>query len=353
MRTTAICALALAGALLTTSATAAGLFDKTGQAGMTFLKIGPVARAAGMGDAQTAVSMGAISTFYNPAGLGYLRGRLDATVNRVNWIADIGITSAAVGVPIRIGAGSPLAVVAASYVSMDYGTVHGTVIDKDAPDSYREVGTLDPSESVLGLTLARQFTDKFSLGATAKYVTQTLPWYSTGYIRSDGTAAEVLNSPSPTRQWSSVSALVLDAGTMYRTGFGSSVISMSIRNFARRQQYELDGFRLPVTLNIGVSMDAFDLVPALQRQGHRLTIAADGLHPPDHPEKLALGGEYAFRDMFSLRGGYDFNCDARRYSLGAGVKYSVRGVGAAFDYAYSDFGGTLGAVNYFGLSFSI
>ena len=342
MRSKAILAALLIAALGMAVPAGAGDFDKTGQAGMTFLKIGPNARAAGMGDAFTAASTGAAATFYNPAGLGFLRGKFEATGGMIQWIADINVTAAALGVPLSISGGDPDVVVGVSFVTMDYGTIYGTVIDNDQQYGYREINELEPSEMAIGLTFARQFTDKFSLGVTAKYVSQGLPWYDTGGGLWTPTAAD---------EESSVYAIAWDAGTVYRTGIGSSVISMSIRNFARSVEHIRDSYRLPMTFNIGVSMDVLDLAPDLQNSGHRLLVAVDGIHPSDHPEKLSIGGEYSFSDMIFVRGGYGFNQDARTFSAGAGIRYSIAGVGAAFDYAMSDFGEALGMVNYFTLSF--
>jgi hypothetical protein len=328
-------------------------FDKTGQAGLTFLKIGTLARGAAMGDAHTSLSLGAASVFYNPGGLGYLRGKVDAVISQVDWFADIGIISGAIAAPITIGGGDRIAVAALSFVTMDYGDIYGTVIDLDAPSSsYRDVGMIDASEAVLGLTVAKQFTDKFSLGVTAKYVSQSLPWYDTGGRISLGGAAGFTFADS-VFQKASVSTVVWDAGTMYQTGFAGSVISMSIRNFARTQTYVRDGFRPPVTFNIGLSVEAFDMAPALLDAGHRLTVAVDGIHPPDHPEKISVGAEYSLQELVFLRGGYKFNADERKLSLGAGVRYTIQGIGAAVDYAYSDFGDVLGTVSFITLSFNV
>ncbi len=348
MKTKAVLALVLVGALWSVApaqfAEPGKEFDKTGQAGMTFLKIGPLARAAGMGDAYTSLSVGASSAFYNPAGLGFLDGKFEVLLGRVNWMADIAVSSASVGVPLRIGKAGRVAVVGFSVVSMDYGDIYGTVIDRSAAAQFRDVGKLEPTESALGLTLAKQFTDKFSLGVTVKYVTQSLPWYATG-------GRDV--SPDPVPQDAKAGVLAFDGGTLYRTGFGSSVISMSIRNFARSQVYERDRLLLPMTFSIGLAADVLDLAPGLQRAGHRLMVSGDGLHPPDHPEKFAIGGEYSFRELVFLRGGYSFNCDVRTVSLGAGLRYSYAGFRGAFDYAYSNFGTSLGSVNYFTFTFGM
>lgn len=345
--TTATRVLALVAALASTTPAQFGLpgreFDRTGQAGMTFLKIGPIAGPAGMADAYTGLSVGAMGAFYNPGGVGFVDNRFDAVVSQVSWLADIGITSGAIAVPVRLGAAGRIAVVALSFVSMDYGDIYGTV--RKAGDAvYLDAGMLQPSESALGLTLARQFTDKFSVGVTVKYVSQALPWFYTGTNTT---------SPTATPREFSANVFVFDGGTMYRTGFGSSVISMSIRNYAPAQKYVRDRFLLPMTFRIGVATDLLDLMPELQRSGHRLMVSGDGIHPPDHPEKFAVGGEYSFQNIAFLRGGYSINYDAQSLSLGAGLRYSYASMRGGFDYAYSDFGASLGAVHYFTFSFAM
>jgi hypothetical protein len=341
--------LAFAAALAWSIPVAAGEFDKTGQSGMTFLKIGPVARAAGMGDAYTGLSTGVGSCFYNPAGLGFLPGKLEIMAGQVNWMADIKIASAAIGMPIRIG-GTTVAVAGISYVGMDYGTIYGTVINKtSANGAYSDIGNLEPSEFLLGLTLAKQFTDKFSLGLTGKYVNQGLPWYRSG----GNTTLGLTPTLSDSLDEFAVRDFVFDAGTLYKTGFGSTTISMSIRNFSRKEQHVYDGFAAPMTFHIGVAGNLLDPLPMLGNAGHKLLVALDGIHPPDHPEKVALGGEYSFNDMVFLRGGYAFNNDARTWNTGAGFRFGYAGFNGMVDYAYSDAGSTLGAINYVTLSFGM
>ncbi|GIS71562.1 MAG: hypothetical protein CM1200mP10_11390 [Candidatus Neomarinimicrobiota bacterium] len=48
-------------------------FKRVGKSGFGFLKISPSARAAGMGDAFTAVANDVTTIFYNPAGLTKLK----------------------------------------------------------------------------------------------------------------------------------------------------------------------------------------------------------------------------------------------------------------------------------------
>ena len=146
MRVKAVVALILAGALLIAAPVSAGIFDKTGQSGVTFLNISPSAASAGMGDASTSLTTGADAAFYNPGGLGFLRGTADARIGYVKWFADINVSSGAVAVPIPIG-GNPAFVAALSYVTMDYGDIYGTVINTDSTNSLHEVGLISPTET--------------------------------------------------------------------------------------------------------------------------------------------------------------------------------------------------------------
>ena len=55
------------------------------EAGAIFLLIAPGARAGGMGEAQVAVADDAYASYWNPAGLGFLKGSETALMH-VNWL---------------------------------------------------------------------------------------------------------------------------------------------------------------------------------------------------------------------------------------------------------------------------
>ncbi|HEX2982783.1 MAG TPA: hypothetical protein VHO28_04490 [Ignavibacteriales bacterium] len=68
---------------------------------------------------------------------------------------------------------------------------------------------------------------------------------------------------------------------------------------------------------------------------HRVTVNADAIHSNDYSEKLHLGAEYTFMNLFSLRGGYKFNEEEEgNISFGAGVQQNVSGMDIRVDYAY-------------------
>ena len=56
-----------------------------GEAGAVFLLINPGAGAAGVGEAQTGKANDAYATYYNPAGLGFLK-KNEFVLQHVNWL---------------------------------------------------------------------------------------------------------------------------------------------------------------------------------------------------------------------------------------------------------------------------
>jgi hypothetical protein len=58
------------------------------EAGAIFLLIAPGARAGGMGEAQVAVANDAYASYWNPAGLGFLRGS-ELALMHVNWLPNL------------------------------------------------------------------------------------------------------------------------------------------------------------------------------------------------------------------------------------------------------------------------
>ncbi len=58
------------------------------EAGAIFLLISPGARAGGMGEAQVAVANDAYASYWNPAGLGFLKGQ-ELAMMHVNWLPNL------------------------------------------------------------------------------------------------------------------------------------------------------------------------------------------------------------------------------------------------------------------------
>jgi hypothetical protein len=298
--------------------------DKLAQSGFKFLEISTDARAAALGDALTAQDLGSsVAMFYNPAGMARLDKKFSASAGTVQWIADNTYNAAS----FAVNTGS-YGVVGLTIVMADYGdNFIGTVAanNENGYTDYSDLGLADPSPEALsvGLGYAIALTDRFSVGAVAKYASQDL-----------GTA---LITTAGETQGNSASTVALDFGILYKTGFRSLNFAMSIRNFAQEVTYVDENFELPLNFNVGVSMDMVDL-STMNPDVHSLILSVEGKRPRDFSEQIKVGAEYTFMDILSLRAGYSLPADEQTISLGAGLQYEVSGIGIGVNYAYTSFG---------------
>ena len=156
--------------------------------------------------------------------------------------------------------------------------------------------------------------------------------------------------------------LAVDLGSLFVTKNSGLRIGMSISNFGGKismegydteVDYDIDetmygnndkidaslnsmNWPLPLVFRAGVSKDV------VQSDIHKLTIAADAIHPNNNVEYINVGFEYIFRKMISLRGGqafYGMNESKEGLTFGIGMNYQVpRGPKINFDYVYRDIG---------------
>lgn len=296
--------------LMVVSAIDSYAVTKTAQTGCKFLDVGAGARACGMGEAYTVLGQDANALFYNPSGIGKIDKNFDLAVGRTEWIADIEYISVA-GV-INGGVWGNFGF---SVITPDYGTIEGTRVS-DNDQGFVYTGPLDVNAFCVGAGYAREFTEKFTVGAHIKYVGQQLGW---NVIEEDTLDNEI-------------STLSYDFGLLFYPGFKSFAFGMSVRNFSPRVTYEQIGFEMPLTFSLGIGLDALDFVME-EHQGYSFKIGAEMLHPRDWQEQFHLGGELGYLDMIFLRAGYKFRYAQEGLNLGVGL--DIKGV--KIDYSYSPF----------------
>jgi len=309
--------------------------NKVGTSAANFLKIGVGARAIGMGSAYSTMS-DINSMYWNPAGIAKIETR-EATFNHVDWLMDVNYDFAAIAANLSdfgtIGAFT-------SVISTEDMPVR-TVDEPLGTGEYFNYGSL-----VVGLSYARNLTDNFAIGANAKYVREHI-WNE------------------------SASTFAFDIGTLYTIPFLNEFrIGASITNFGSKMKmegrdlllitkvgpgqgnllntnYEVDEYELPLTMRIGLAVDA------VKSAENRVTVALDAIHPNDNKEYVNAGAEYAWNDIVFVRGGYKtlFLKDSEEgLALGFGLKYRVVDmVKVILDYGYQDFG-RLKDVHYISLS---
>lgn len=301
--------------------------SKVGSTSAPFLNIGIGPRAISMGGAFVATASDVSSLYWNPAGAS--RSDInEAMFSHSSWFADINYNWA--GAMLKLGdAGT----VGLNLTYLDYGDMEITTLaEQDGTGQYFSAYDLS-----MGLTYAYNLTDRFSLGGTVKYI-QSKIWNT------------------------SASAFAMDLGVLFHSDIYGLRIGATITNFGTGMKMDgkdllvqhdidpnnygnndqilaslqTDEFPLPLTFRIGLAMDV------LNNEEHRVTLAADALHPNDNDESLNVGGEYMFNNLIAFRVGYKslfLDNSEEGLTAGVGLNYNFTSdFGVRVDYAYQDFG---------------
>ena len=262
---------------------AAEIFEKVGTYGAQFLKIGVSARATAMGSAFTAVSEGAESVYWNPAGIVNIRGS-QLVVSQTEWPADINLSYAALVFNPRSIPGT--FALSGRALWMDQQIVR-TAFE---PDGNGEM--FDSGMSTLGLTYSRFFTDKFSAGATINYLHMGLADFS-------------------------VNSAFADIGILYRIGIRGMKIGMSIQSLGAEVTFDERPARLPTMFKVGFAFEP------IRTGSQRLLASSEFAHPVDNAERANFGLEYSFDNTMFLRAGYNLNYDTDGMAAGAGFRVAT------------------------------
>lgn len=292
---------------------------KIAQTGFQFLSVTTDARAAAMAGAVTSAEMSSSSLFYNPACMANMTQFLDISISNNKWIADINHNTFSFALNPKSGR---YGVIGVSIQSVDYGEVMGTRIDKSEQKGYIDTGNLSPSALAVGVGYAKALTDRFSVGGQVKWVRQNL----------DQSVVPASDTTTTSQNYD-LSPIAFDFGTLFKTGFKSLALGMSVRNFSKEIKYEQEGFQLPLVFTMGISMNLMDFFE-YQSFEQSLFLTIDATHFRSHPEQLLIGLDYKVMNFLSLRGGFAANNDEDGFTFGFGISQ----FGLMLDYAYAPFG---------------
>jgi hypothetical protein len=295
--------------------------QRAGTATAQFLKIGVGARASSMGESFTAVANDASALYWNPAGITQFQ-RPQLIVCHTNWLVDL--RHEFIGYVHHLNAMNSLGVSLTTLHTDDLQET--TEFEPFGTGNYFTFGDLG-----LTLTYARRMTDRFSFGVSIKYIEETL--------------AEL-----------KMRGALVDFGTFYWTGFGSTRFALVVTNFGpqlapngeftRRDGVKVSNFQSfvpPTAFKVGFAAELF------QRAPHRITTALQLNHPNDNAENVNLGVEYAWREVLALRTGYLGSQDEASFTCGAGFNLALKFVRLQADYGYTFFG-RLGSTNRLSMS---
>lgn len=299
----------------------------TGTSTAAFLEIGVGGRAQAMGNAGVALAHDASSMFWNPAAAIALDGTVSVSFDYTEWLANTRLEHlAAVFIFPRIGA---LGISVMSFDIVDQAPVR-TILQPEGTGEFYSA-----SDLALTATYAARLTPRFMVGVSGKFIQETL-WHE------------------------KASAYAFDLGMMYHTNLPGLSLAAGLANFGSDMKLEGRDLRRPFDddptnfsndkLNVDLQTDAFSL-PLLFRFGiayrlegsmHRMTLAADLLHPSDNSEAVNVGLEYTFIDTISFRAGLASYFETDRtggYTFGMGLQRKMFDqLGVTIDYAYATWG---------------
>lgn len=274
-----------------------------------FLKIGVGGRASAMGESFIAIADDASALYWNPAGIAQF-SKNQLIISHNVWVVDI--NNDFIGAVYHLDEDNAFGV-SLTAVTMD---------DMPVTTEFAPFGTgeyFGYTDIAVSLTYARKMTKQFSFGGSVKYIEETLD-----KLKMRG--------------------FMIDLGTYYRTGLGSTRFAVTVSNFGselapdgqvtlvgNREVEEWQSFAPPTVFRIGFAFEPYET------EEHRITTSIQLNHPNDNSENVAIGAEYGWQKMFFLRGGYKFNVDEQNFSFGLGVQVPISIAEFSFDYAFTNF----------------
>jgi hypothetical protein len=311
---------------------------KVGTTSAQFLGIPVGARSIGMGGTSVATANDVSSIYYNPGGFAQSR-KTEILVSTTDWL--VGSKFRWFGGMLNLDGTNAIGL---SITQLNYGEE-----DVTTPENPEGTGERwSAQDFAMALSYSRNLTDRFSMGGSFKYISQSI-WNE------------------------SASTFAFDVGLLFITGFHDMRLGMSISNFGGDMTMDgrdlkkvididpgnagsnklnvakltTDPWPIPLFFRVGVALDV------LKNESTQLTLECDALRPSDNLEVVNLGAEVVLMNLVCLRAGYKslFQTESEEgLTLGGGLKYEQSvGMGLEVNYAYQKFG-KFGNINTFSIA---
>lgn len=308
---------------------AAGQFEqetrnvtKRGTTAADFLNIPVGARATAMGSAVSATIDGPTSIYWNPAALGG-QSKSALSVEYAQWLTGIDFSFVALTVPTKLG-------------TVGLGLTSMRTADMEVTTVAQQNGTgetFNATSYALAVSLGRQLTDRFSIGASGKLINETI-WNS----KSNGVAFDIGTLFTTPFRGVRLGASISNFGTKMQLGGDDLLVIVDVdpnnggNNESSRALLRTDRYDLPLTMRIGLASDI------VNKKNSRVTITVDALNPNNSQQYVNAGAEIGLAgDLIQLRGGYSelfLEDNTRSLTLGAGLRYRFAPLDLAVDYAF-------------------
>lgn len=281
------------------------LFAGGGGTGASFMSLDSGADAIAMGGAVASRGGSVASVFWNPGGLGWLRGT-GFTVAHSEHVQSIRYEN------LGAARGTDQLAFGLSVRGLFAGGLEERTTPSEAPLSQFGVTSVAPA-----ITCARSFGRRYAVGTSLKLV----------YQKMGGDRA---------------SSFAGDIGVSAVSGIRGLRAGAALTNWGSGVKFTDRSYPLPTRLRAGLSYSL---------PGRGILVAGDAVKPFHQPLFACLGAEAVIRERISLRAGYKGGLsDAGGVAgLAAGLGVKIRGFDV--DYAFASHG-TLGLAHHFSLSFA-
>ena len=335
---------ALAALVLLAARPAAGQItvptDNTayGTTAAEFLLLGASARGLALSEAYAALSTDVSALYYNPAGIARL-DRPGALFTSYSYVADTRYN--------WVGAAFPFAGGARAFGLQvgNFGFSDQPVYTVEQPDGTG--GTYSVAETFIGLSLAQNFSDRFSAGITGKFISDKLGQVTGRAFAVDfGTSFHATTAGRPIR----ASFVIQNLGsTMSHTGIPLDATvarppvpgQVDVPQEGQPATLKSKGWGLPVLFRVGVALDA------VSSGQNRVTLLSEFNQPNNNRAGFSVGAEFSISDIaktgfyFQGRGSWQYaaanNLDpgtAAGFSTGLSGKEGRQGLAGGFGVGY-------------------
>ena len=312
--------------------------SKVGSSAAAFLGSGVGSRAIGMGGAFSAVGGDASILYWNPGAMANIK-KSEVLLSKANWLVESDLNYIASIIKLEKGRSF-----GGYLMQLDYGR-------EEITDLNNQNGTgqyWTAMDYVLGLGLGSKLSDRFSVGAVGKFISQRI-------------------------HYTSASTFALDLGLHYKTKNDKVRIGMSIANFGPDMamdgkdlfkkididpdnsghnesmvaKLKTDPWPLPLFFRVGTAIEIIntDLL--------RGTFAVDTFIPSDDVEIINFGFEFTILERSNVQLGYrglGNPSSEEGFTFGAGTMFYAGGFDVRLDYSLRTFG-LFGNISNLSLSF--
>ena len=296
-----------------------------------FLMIAPGARSGGLGEANVALANDAYASYWNPAGLAYIRGT-QVTGMHADWLPELNLGDMNYDFAGAVRHFEGIGTLGLSATYINYG-------DQTRTDEVgNNLGTFSSFEYAIGLSYGTRLHENLAVGTTVKYIHSSLSPFSAGEQLGEGKGSSV----------------ALDLGLMYKPAFVPRLtFGMNLQNLGPKITF-IDAAQadpIPTNIKAGFAYEAFksgfnNLTLTVDFNKLLVVKKEDGTSDPfykaiitswsegDLIKRASVGGgsEYTYSNIFALRAGYFYEDIGKRrfYTFGAGLRFSIY----QFDFGY-------------------